>query len=234
MSKLKKWKKDIVFRKNMGTKNPVSYPNEMLVKLCSSKYYSKLNSIFFNGKKLDICEVGCLGGNNLRFFNELNHNVHGIEVNKSMIDVCKNNLIRLGYDIKNFELKVGHNLLVPFKKKFDVIVSINTIHYCVGREIDKFILYLKKKLKNRGILIIETVAPQHEVLNFSKKKSKNNYIFNYPNDFRSGQLFGFFDNKKHLSETLKKKIKKFEIFSRVEDYGNKKKFHFFQTICLND
>ena len=40
----------------MGAKHPPSYPNEMLVKLCSSKSYSNLTNNIFK-KKINVCEV---------------------------------------------------------------------------------------------------------------------------------------------------------------------------------
>jgi 2-polyprenyl-3-methyl-5-hydroxy-6-metoxy-1,4-benzoquinol methylase len=206
----------------------------MLVKFSSSKYYSKLNNIFFLKKKLDICEIGYFSGNNLRFFYDIGHNIYGVDVTKSIIYVCKQNLLRLGYNIKNFKLKVGHNFLIPFKKKFDVIYSINTLHYCVGIDVTRSIAYQKNKLKENGILIVETAAPGHEVFNYSKKISNLNYIFNNSEDFRNKQHFGFFDNKKHAYNVFKKFFNKVEIFHRKESYIKNKNFNFYQIICSNN
>lgn len=234
--KLKKWTKntkDVFFKKKMGTSYPPSYPNEMLVKFSSSKYYSNLNSIFFEKKKLDICEVGFFAGNNLRFFYDIGHNIHGVDVTKSIINVCKKNLLRLGYNAKNFKLKVGHNFLIPFKKKFDLIYSINTLHYCVEKDVERAIKYQKNKLTKRGILVVETVAPGHEVFGYSKKIKKLKYIFKNNEDFRNRQHFGFFDNKKHAYKVFNKFFKKVEIFTRRESYIENKNFNFYQIICSN-
>jgi len=56
------------FNKSLGAKFPPSYPNEMLVKLCSSRRYSELTKSLFLKKKIKVCEIVCLFGNNIRFF----------------------------------------------------------------------------------------------------------------------------------------------------------------------
>tara|TARA_B100002052_G_C15856697_1_gene587895 strand:- start:810 stop:1517 length:708 start_codon:yes stop_codon:yes gene_type:complete len=228
-----KWNQSNAFRKALMAKYPPSYPNEMLVKICSSKYYSNLNNLLLNSKKIDICEIGCFGGNNLRFFFEKNYNVFGVDVNNNIIKMCKKNLKRLNYKIKKFNLEVGDNLNIPFKRKFDAIVSINTIHYSSGRNIFKVLKYLKGKIKKNGLLIIETPAPKHEVFKKSKKISKLIYKYKNKNDFRFNQNLGLFENKKHFYTTLKKYFKKVELSTRTEDYGNKQIFQFYQAICLN-
>jgi SAM-dependent methyltransferase len=231
---LKIWSQSNAFRKELLTNHPPSYPNEMLVKICSSKYYSNLNKLFLEkNRKIDVCEIGCFSGNNLRLFFEKKYNVYGVDVNNEIIEMCKKNLKRLNYNIRNFNLGIGNNLKIPFNKKFDAIVSINTIHYNYGNDIFESINYLKSKIKKNGLLIIETPAPDHEVFKKSKKISKLIYKFMDKNDFRYKQNLGLFENKKHFYSTLKKYFKKVEICIRTEKFGNSQSFQFYQAICLN-
>ena len=111
--------------------------------------------------------------------------MYGVDVNNEILEMCKKNLKRLNYNIRNFKLGVGNNLKIPFNKKFDAIVSINTIHYNYGNDIFKSINYLKSKIKKNGLLIIETPAPDHEVF----KKSK---ICTRTEKFGNSQSFQFY------------------------------------------
>ena len=74
------WKANNSFNKSLGAKFPPSYPNEMLVKTCSSKKYSRLTSNLFQ-IKLKVCEIGCLSGNNIRFLDK-KWKTYGVEINK--------------------------------------------------------------------------------------------------------------------------------------------------------
>ena len=51
MKNVEKWNEKNSFNRSKGAKFPPSYPNEMLVKLCSSKSYSNLTKNLFNKKK---------------------------------------------------------------------------------------------------------------------------------------------------------------------------------------
>lgn len=218
-NKLYQLKKNI-YNKKFGATNPPSYPNEMLVKICSSTNYSKLTNSIFN-KKLKICEIGCLTGNNLRFFLDKNHEVHGVEINKNLINLCKEN-------IKKFKLKnepnihLGDNLHIPLEDySLDLLVAINTIHYSFGDEINLALQNYCRVLKNKGIAIIETPAPNHILFNKSKKIENLKYKFKLSsNDHRNGIYVGLFQNSHHFKKKLQKYFKKVEINRRTEIYNN--------------
>ena len=87
--------KTISIEKNLDLHPHFLYPNEMLVKICSSKNYSKLTSGLFN-RKIKVCEIGCFAGNNLRFFADKGYDVSGIEINQYLIKICKSYLKKFG------------------------------------------------------------------------------------------------------------------------------------------
>ena len=89
MKNIEKWNEKNSFNRSKGAKYPPSYPNEMLVKLCSSKSYSNLTKNLFNKKKINVCEIGCLAGNNLRFFLDRKWKTYGIEINQKLIQLTK-------------------------------------------------------------------------------------------------------------------------------------------------
>ena len=53
------------------------------------------------------------------------------------------------------------------------------------------------------------------LINLQKKKSTLDYIWGL-GDFRDGEHFGFFDNKKDLKKMLKNSFSSVEIHSRLE------------------
>ena len=230
LKELKKWTKSNSYRKEYKAKNPPSYPNEMLVKICSSTYFSKYNKKILNSN-IKVCEIGCFAGNNMRFFLEKKAKVYGIEINKNLISLCKKNLSRFNYKNKP-NLKIGHNLNIPFKNKiFDLFISINTIHYTSGQKINEVIENYKRVVKKNGIIILETPAPKHEVFSKCKKIGKFQYKYINKKDFRDNQILGLFSGKKEIKNFLSKHFKKFQIFIRTEDYDDKV-LQFFQVICI--
>jgi SAM-dependent methyltransferase len=222
----KKWNKTNSYK----NKYPPSYPNEMMIKNILSKDCSFFFENFNNLKKLEILEIGCMGGNNLRFFLENNCKTYGVEVNKTLVNLCINNLDRLGYKINKNNIQIGNNLLIPFRKKFDLILSINTLHYNNGNDVLKSIKNFKNYLKPGGIAIIETIGPKHIFFRNSKKIKKLEYLLNLKKDFRHKSIFGFFDGKEHFKKILNKFFNKIEIKERTEDFG-KLKLQFLQAVC---
>lgn len=217
--KLVKYNKKNAFR----SKFPPSYPNEMMVKIFSSRIYSSTRIKPANQNK--ILEIGSFSGNNLRFFIENGFKAYGIEINRQLVDLGLKNLKRL--KIKTPIIKIGTNTKIPFKNNFfDTLVSINTIHYNSGDEILKALLEYKRVLKKSGILYLETPGKNHFA--FGKKIGNLSYKSNLK-DFRKNHKFGFFDSAAHLKKILKNYFKSVKIFERHEK--TKINLHFYVAIC---
>tara|TARA_Y100000816_G_C26101580_1_gene583993 strand:+ start:592 stop:1275 length:684 start_codon:yes stop_codon:yes gene_type:complete len=222
------WKAKNSFSKKLGAKYPPSYPNEMLVKICSSKKYSGLTKNLFSKKKIKVCEIGCLSGNNIRFFLDKKWATFGIEINKDLLKLAKKNLKR--FKIKLNNLKIGNNENLPYNDDyFDLLVSINTIHYSSANKIDEAIKEYSRVLKKKGIAIIETPSPKHDAIKNSIKKKDNLWIWKW-GGFRNNQKIGFFDKKEKFKKKLEKFFSKVEINERSEDYKNIKLYWYF-AIC---
>ena len=216
------------FNKSLGAKFPPSYPNEMLVKLCSSRRYSELTKSLFLKKKIKVCEIGCLSGNNIRFFLDKKWITHGVEINKELLDLAKKNLKRFKQKVNS--LKIGNNEDLPYNKNyFDLFVSINTIHYSSGNKIDKAIEEYARVLKKNGVAIIETPSPKHDAIKNSIKKKDNLWIWKW-GGFRNDKMIGFFDNKKKLQKKLENFFSEVEINERSEDYKGIK-LYWYVAVC---
>jgi len=221
-----------IYKNKLGSKSPPAYPNEMLVKICSSKSYSRLTSKLFD-KKLRVCEIGCFTGNNMRFFLDKGHKVYGVEINKFLVNLCKKYIKK--YNPKNNpEIFVGDNINIPLKNNFiDLLISINTIHYSFKKDIDNTLKNFKRILKKDGIVIIETPAPKHMLFKQSKRIEKLKYKFKLPyKDHREGIYIGLFDNKSEFKNKLNKYFKHVEINRRTEIYPDKT-LDFFIAVCRN-
>lgn len=205
------------------SKHPPSYPNEMMVKIFSSKNYSKIRvKSFLNNK---ILEIGSFSGNNLRYFIENGFKTYGIEINQNLVDLGLKNLKRL--KIKAPTIKIGRNTRIPFKSKFfDTLVSINTIHYNSGNEVYLALKEYKRVLKQGGVLYLETAGKKH----FAVGAKINNLTYKTKlNDFRKNHTFGYFDDKVHLKKILKLYFEKVEIFEKFEKTNID--LHFYVAVC---
>ena len=211
-------------KKNSHTsKHPPSYPNEMMVKIMSSKHYSNIR--VKSPHKNKILEIGSFSGNNLRYFIENGFKSYGIEINQKLVDLGISNLKRL--KIKPPIIKIGTNTKIPFKNKFfDTLVSINTIHYNSGAQVHKALQEYKRVLKNDGVLYLETLGKNHFA--FGKKIGNLSYKSNLK-DFRKNHTFGFFDNIQHLKKTLMHYFNNVEIFEKNEK--TKINFNFYVAVC---
>jgi ubiquinone/menaquinone biosynthesis C-methylase UbiE len=231
LTKLVKYTLQNSFSKKNLTKLPPSYPNEMMVKLFSSPYYTNLiKKKFFDKEKFKILEVGSSSGNNLRYFIDRKFHTHGLEINKDMVDLGIKNLKRMKYNIP--EIKVGHNTGIPYQDGFfNCLVSINCLHYS-GGEIDKALKEYKRVLKKGSLVYIETSGPKH----FSRKTSKRLGALRWIRktkykDFRNNShIFGYFSNKKQFQNILEKNFSKVEVYERYE--LSKLNLNFFVGVCI--
>jgi len=215
----------VKYTKNNSHKSnhPPSYPNEMMVKIFSSKHYSNIR--LKPPSKNKILEIGSFSGNNLRYFIENNYKTYGVEINQELVKLGVKNLKRL--KIKPPLIKIGTNIKIPFKSSFfDTLVSINTIHYNSGSELHDVIMEFKRVLKNNGVLYLETVGKNH--FSFGKKIGNLEYKSNLK-DFRKNHTFGYFDDKLHLKKFLKKYFNKVEICEKSEK--SMVNLHWYVAIC---
>ena len=210
-------------KNSYSSKHPPSYPNEMMVKIFSSKNYSKIKvKPFLNNK---ILEIGSFSGNNLRYFIENGFQTYGIEINQNLVDLGLKNLKRLKINAPT--IKIGTNTRIPFKSRFfDTLVSINTIHYNSGKEVYLALQEYKRVLKQGGVLYLETAGKKH----FAVGKKINNLTYKTKlNDFRKNHTFGYFDDKVHLKKILKLYFEKVEIFEKFEKTDID--LHFYIAVC---
>lgn len=220
------WTKDNSIDKTKLTKFPPSWPNEMLVKVLSSLNYSPI--IGELPSNATVLEVGIFSGNNSRFFLENKYPLSGSELNQEMIDLCKENLTRLKYDIP--DLSIGDNTNLAYENNaFDLLVSINTIHYCSGKNSQKAIAEFCRVLKPNGWAVIETPGNEHFAVKQSTRKDVLRYEW-HAGGFREGEEFGFFDSIDHFKTSLLEVFSEVQICRRLETFPEVT-LEFWMAIC---
>jgi SAM-dependent methyltransferase len=218
MNKLEKWTIQNSYDKNAGSTGAPKWPHEVLVKLFSSKNYSTiLRDHIPLRADMQMCEIGCMGGNNLRFFNDKGCSVAGIEVTQELVDLAQERCNLFG--IQNAIITKGSNCNTPsvLPSSLDILISVNTLHYEVKGGILKALENFQNILKHGGVALIETAAPNHFLVQRSSKLD-NLYWESKYDDFRKGDFFGFFDNLEHFNRTLKMFFSEVEIFTVQENY----------------
>lgn len=129
-------------------------------------------------------------------------------------------LKKLGY--KNLKISKAENIRTNKRKSvFDLLVSINTIHYSTGKNIEKSLKEFSRVLKKNGVAIIETPNKDHHIFKDSKKIGKFEYLWKY-NDFRKNQKFGLIDDKLEFKKISLKYFEKILSFSSLSKFKSTK------------
>jgi len=225
----KKWTKQNSMKTSGGNSIPPSYPNEVMIKVFASSFYSDNFQPVRNGQK--VLDVGCGFGNNLTFFLDRGCDVTGVDVTEDMVEQATDNLNRLGYG--NADIKIGENIKLPFDDNtFDTLISVAALHYSQGeQEIEKSLSEFSRVVADDGRVFILTAGPEHNIV----KNSKRHKIFEWEVldfGFRTGDRLSFFDDIDHFKNTLSERFHGVEVGRLTEKYATVT-LDFLFAICTN-
>ncbi|MFQ5786828.1 MAG: class I SAM-dependent methyltransferase [Thermodesulfobacteriota bacterium] len=213
------------FNENKVQSNYPQWPNEVMVKLVFGDYLKTKIQVNNTSKVLDI---GCGFGNNLLPFLSMGCQCFGIEVTQEMASQTQRILEERGYVV---DIKCGKNTSIPFgDHHFDLILSINVIHYeSTYEDIKAALQEYSRILKKGGRILIMTVGPEHSIIKRAKVVGPNNYeIQNY--DFRDGSLFFCFNSLEYLDYCMSHFFSNVEV-GRVTENLMTTNLDFFIAIC---
>ena len=191
-----KW---VQFHTDRAKTNYPKWPNEAMVKVLFGSYLKRPVKINSDFKVLD---VGCGFGNNLLPFLDAGCECHGVEIDPEISALTQTILNNRGF---SGAIKSGSNRSLPYDDRvFDLVLSINTLHYEGSEEnILNALCEFRRVLKRGGVLYISTVGPNHDMYRRAEPLGHHRYrIRNF--DFRDGQEFFFFDNEQYLEYQCKK------------------------------
>jgi ubiquinone/menaquinone biosynthesis C-methylase UbiE len=147
-----------------------------------------------------VLDVGCGCGNNLIPFIDLGADCFGVEPEQGAVDVANKVLDREGYSAN---IEIGENRELPYPdNKFDLLISVNVLHYETNEEDYKAGLEeYARVLKEDGILFIETLGSKTEAYQHAKVVSP--HVFERREiDFRDGWKMFYVSNEKYLKSYL--------------------------------
>jgi SAM-dependent methyltransferase len=201
-------------------KNYLKWPNEPMVKTIFGKYLSdpvKPNSSW------KILDVGCGFGNNLTPFADIGCECHGVEIHPDICTLTESLLSNRGYKAK---IKYGSNRELPYEDGyFDLLLSVATIHY-EGTESNVLnaLREFRRVVKPGGLVYVATAGPCHDI--YTKAKLLGNHRYQIQDyDFRNGEEFFFFDNKRYFESYLLKYFNKVEVGQITENLFDYKVDH---------
>jgi len=211
------WTKDIVTDSNFNSNHPPIWPNEFLVKLISSGAYSKIKESMNKSPKA--LEVGIFAGNNARMLRDEGYKVYGSEINPEMVDLGVQSLSKMG--IIDVEIRIGTNDNLDYPDNFfDLLVSINTLHYSSGDATQGALKEFARVLNPGGFVVIETPSEKHFARSNSFRSSELKWEWK-AGGFRDGSQLGFFDNEEHFRVNLSKSFSNISILTRSEQYESR-------------
>jgi len=156
-------KENITFKEYSDYLETISFKAKLYRKYF---YFPKLNKYLVN----KILEVGCgIGG-----FLEYNSNVHGIDINPDLINICKK---------KKLNASLMELDKIPFDdNKYNSVLLDNVLEHIQNPK--KLILEIKRVLKNDGILLISVPGKKgfkhdKDHINFYDEKKLNETMFKF-------------------------------------------------------
>jgi ubiquinone/menaquinone biosynthesis C-methylase UbiE len=117
---------------------------------------------------------------------------------------------------------VGLNTKLPFESdKFDVLLSLGTIHYEESiNDVDSALQEMCRVVKDGGCALVQTTAPQHDIFTNSFKIGQSLYQLDMKSDLRHGQKFTFFEKSEDFVAMAKKYFTSVEVARSTETYPN--------------
>jgi SAM-dependent methyltransferase len=196
------------------------YPFDFIVSY-TKKYFK-------DGKNLKSLDLGCGGGNNIKFLQEENFNIFGVDYSKTSIKLTKS-VIKKKY--RN-QIICGDFKNLPFKNHFfDLIIDRMSVTHNSENDIENIIAEVGRVMKKNAILISSFHSRNNPDLKYGQKKGDTYFNFKKGNFKHSNVVYA------PNEDILRNKFKKFKILDlkeyRTVDLIKKKLETTFHVIVLS-
>lgn len=126
-------------------------------------------------KKKDVLDLGCGYGYGSAYMKILSaKSVTGFDIDSEAIDYAKKN-----YPFCDFHVKDLSKPIEGFDKKFDTIISIETIEHIPRHLINIYFDNIKRMLKENGTVVITTPQRLTPIYMMPRRKGIHNHLYEY-------------------------------------------------------
>ena len=125
-------------------------------------------------KRKKILDFGCGTGIYAKLLTKKGAKVKGFDISPEMLKIAKG-------ENPNLDLKIGSGYKIPFREKFDIVLSSLVLHYF--KDWNKVFKEVKRVLKKNGIFIFSTGNPVVESKKVVVSKGKKyRVVYDYFNE----------------------------------------------------
>lgn len=171
------------------------FPSEVMLHALLSERYTGWPVRVAPGMRM--LDIGALHAGNFAPFADRGCDCFGVEVNEEMVDLARDASAAQGIAA---QISIGTNRNLPFAAaEFDILVSVNTIHYeddAAG--LSAALAEYRRVLRPGGRAFVVTVAPDHFIRRSAERLGANRYRLTF-GDFRAGQTMSYFEEEEQLA-----------------------------------
>lgn len=178
-----------------------------------------LDKFVKKNKKLTILDFGCGEGANVKYFEKIHgYTAHGVDISKISIRNAKKNYPKKNkFKIINNRYEENENL---FNKKFDLIISIQTLYYLNNKDLNERLHAFNNILNKNGLVFFTMMSTENSYFkSFSNKKIDKNgmTLVNLSKDknYTKRQQLNNHSHFINFTKDEKDLIKKFKVFKKL-------------------
>ena len=216
--------------KNITKENQIQkrhWPSEVLLRTFFSSSYFRQHREISEGMKL--LDIGCLHANNLAPFQNCKLDLYGTEVNSGMVELS---IEACSHIEINADIRLGTNRKLPFDDNFfDIVISLNTIHYEDNQnDLNDALSEFHRVGNDNCEYLIGSVGANHRFHRTAQRLAVNQYLLTVE-DFRKGQIMSYFDSADHMLDCLSTKFSSVEIVTTTESWPSDV-YEFYFAKCI--
>ena len=174
---------------------------------------------FSKKSNYDVLDFGCGEGSNVNYlYQTYGFTPHGVDIAKLDINNCKKKYKKFKNNYKVIDAKPNINDNF-FNKKFDLIISIQTLYYLDNHDLNVRLLSLKKMLKPNGLVFFSLMSKQHYYYKYYKEKTYKNGMsiinLNKDSSFKKRQKKSIYKHYINITKSEKHLVDRMFMFKKL-------------------
>ena len=176
----------------------------------------KLLDFYINPKKkLRVLDYGCGEGSNINFLiNKHGYSGYGVDISAPSIEKCKKKMNKNKFKLIDFKVNENDNF---FNKKFDLIISVQTLYYLNDIDLQNRLKSFNKMLKKNGYVFFTMMSKNHYLIKEHSNKKKNklgliNIDLSKDKKYKKRQKQSIYNSYINVVKNKNDLLKKFKLF----------------------